>query len=310
MTLPVLWVDKYRPKTVNDYVWENEDIRRKFEEWIDRGVTDNLILYGPQGTGKTSLARILMYEIGVDPADYLVIPASKHRGIDVVRDQIEPFIRSGGFSAPVKYVLLEEASGLTPDAQDSLKEDMEEYQSTVRWIMTTNHITKIIPPLKDRCTCFSFERPNEDAFLDKLIYILEQEGVDYGYSDEVIDEVMKVMKKNYPSLRGAIRALNSQTINGKLEIRKSEAEAYHDGWKKIMVDLFKQGKIRDARDTIAANATTADFEGIYRWLYENIDLFDKPESALIVLANGYRHHPMVADPEINLSATLTEIFML
>ncbi len=308
MSFKTLWVDKYSPQTVDDYVWENSEVKARFQNWIKDGAIDNLLFYGPQGTGKSSLAKVLMKEMGIDECDYLKINASREGNIDTIRERVIPFVHSGGFSGSYKYVILEEASGLSFAAQESLKEDTEAYQHVVRWIFTTNDLNKLSQALKDRFTTISFNHPDEDAFLDRIIYVLESEGVDYTYDPMVIDHIQNIVKKNYPSLRACIRALQYYTLDGKLGMTAPKHMGTHS-WKETMVTLFKAKKIREARDLIATYALTSDYEELYRWVYENIEIFKNPDSALLILANGYRHHSHVADPEINFSATMTEIII-
>lgn len=301
-----IWVEKYRPKTVDEYVFRNDKHKRQVKSWIKDGGIPHLLFAGSAGTGKTTLARVLINELNVNPGDVLTINASRDNGIDWVRNKITKFSETmpwGNF----KVILLDEADGLSPDAQGALRGVMEEYHSTVRFILTCNHINKIVPPLKSRCQTFEIQKQDPIEFTARCAEILLAESVEFD-----IDRLDNFVKATYPDLRKTIGNLQSAVVDGVLtELEDTKEDS---AWRVKMVELFKSGNIRDARKLITSSARPDEYEEIYRWLYDNITMFgdseDKQDEAVIIIRNGLVKHVSVADPEINLSATLIELQMI
>lgn len=301
-----IWVEKYRPRTVNEYVFKNQSHKRQVENWVADGSIPHLLFAGSAGTGKTTLARVLINELDVQDADVLFINASRDNGIDWVRNKISNFSETmpwGDF----KVVLLDEADYLSPDAQAALRGVMEQYHSTVRFVLTCNYPNRIIPALQSRCQLITIQSQDQNEFTARCAEILISEGVKFDL--DLLDTFVKV---NYPDMRKTINNLQASTING--ELSQPEEEKTDTAWRVKMVELFKSGNIKEARKLITANAQPADYEDIYRWLYDNIELFgedaNKQDEAVIIIRNGLVKHVSVADVEINLSATLIELQML
>lgn len=301
---PRLWVDVYAPKTLDDYVWPSDECKRIVHEWIDNGATDNVMLSGQHGVGKSTLIRLIMEALGVSEADRLRKNASKSTSIDVIREDIADFINTGGFTSRYKYVILEEADGLSIKAQRALKDEMEQYSQTVRWILTSNHKSKIDPGIRDRLVEIDFKTPDITEIGDKLFTIADAEGI--NLDDNSIEQISFIVKSTYPSLRAAIRLLQVSTKDKSIRIPD---DADKLDWLESAIKLFEQGKIKQARDVIITKALSNDYEMLWRWVYDNVTLFKEPDTALVILGQGYRAHAHVADPEINFSATLTEIAM-
>lgn len=304
--LKELWVEKYRPKEIKDYVFKDEHQRRLIQGWINDKSIPHLLFTGSAGTGKTTLARVLINELDVQPADVLFINASRTNSVDDVRDKIVTFTSTmpwGDF----KVVLLDEADYLSPNAQAALRGVMEEYHSTARFILTCNYGHKIIPALKSRCQVFQIQKQDENEFLQRMMSIMDSENVKY---DPYLLGTFVVATQ--PDMRKTINNLQAATIDGVLTIPEETTD--DTAWLIKMVDLFKSGNIRDARKLIVANAQVQEYESIFRKLYENLDWFgdteDKQDEAVIIIRNGLVKHVSVADPEINLSATLIELQMI
>lgn len=302
-----LWVDKYSPQSLADYVWQDDQTKKQVASWIERGFTDNILMYGPAGTGKSSLARCMVAELGVLPADVLKINAPRQANVDMMREGVRAFLMSGGWGG-MKYVILEEFDGATHKAQESLKADMEEYSDSTRWLMTSNSLRRIIPPILDRCIKLEISRPNFDSYVERMAAVLESEGVDLS-TDESMDAFDKIIEKNYPSLRGCLRDLQRYSSSGKLDVPSVASAGDANDWRIHMPDLFA-GSLMDARLYLSKNVPREEMEDVFRWMYENHTVFKDPEQAILIIADGAYKHQVVSDPEINLSATITRLRML
>jgi len=302
-----LWVEKYRPKTVDGYVFRDDAQRKQIKSWIKEGSIPHLLLSGSPGIGKTTLAKVLLNEIEIPDYDILEINASRERGISEVRDRITNFISMIPFG-PFKCVLLDEADRLTPEAQDALKGVMEEYSKTSRFILTCNSPNKIVPALHSRCQQMHFASIDQVEFTARAATILVEEGVEFDL--DVLDTYVKSV---YPDLRKCLNLLQQNSFDNKLIDPKQEDSGISD-YKIEMVELFKKGKIQEARKLLCGRAQPEEMEGIFTWMYQNLDLFGKDEetkdSALIIIKQGLVDHTLIADPEINLAATLVKLARL
>jgi DNA polymerase III delta prime subunit len=302
-----LWVEKYRPKTVDGYVFRDDNQRKQVMNWIKEGSIPHLLLSGSPGIGKTTLAKLLLNELEIPAYDVLEINASRERGIGEVRERITNFISMMPFG-PFKVVLLDEADMLTPEAQAAMRGVMEEYSSTSRFILTCNHPNQIIPAIHSRCQQFHFGSIDQTEFTARAATVLVEENMEFDL--DVLDTYVKV---SYPDLRKCINLLQQNCIDGALANPKNEDSGISD-YKVQMVELFKSGKIQQARKLLCGSARPEEMESIYRWMYDNIDLFGKDEetkdSAVIIIKQGLVDHTLIADPEINLSATLVKLSRL
>jgi len=304
--LKELWVEKYRPKTIKDYVFKDEQQKRLIQGWIKDKSIPHLLFAGSAGTGKTTLAKVLINELDVQASDVMFINASRTNSVEDVRDKIVTFsstIPWGDF----KIVLLDEADYLSPNAQAALRGVMEEYYANVRFILTCNYDNKIIPALKSRCQVFQIQKQDIDEFFARMKHILDLEEVKY---EEYL--LATFVAATAPDMRKTINNLQQNIIDGKLTTPEQSSD--DSAWLVKMVDLFKSGNIRDARKLVVANARPDEYEDIYRKLYENIDWFgdtpEKQDNAVIIIRDGLVKHSQVADVEINLSATLVELQMI
>jgi len=301
-----LWVEKYRPSKVDGYVWRDENQRKQVESWIKDKSIPHLLLSGSPGIGKTTMAKMLIHEIGIEDYDVLEINASRQRGIDEVRDKITQFISMIPFG-PFKVVLLDEADYLTHEAQAAMRGVMEEYASTSRFILTCNHPNKIIPAIHSRCQQFHFEKIDQTEFTARVATILVEESIEFD-----LDVLDRFVSTTYPDLRKCINLVQQNVTDGKL-LSPNQNDAGMSDWKFNMVDLFKAGKINEARKMLCGKLRAEEMEGVYRWLYDNISLFGDEktqDSVIMAIKQGLVDNTLVVDPEINLSATLIKIARL
>jgi DNA polymerase III delta prime subunit len=299
-----LWVEQYRPKDIDGYVFRDEAQRDQVKQWIKEGTIPHLLFSGAAGIGKTTLAKILINALNIDEYDVLEINASRTNSVDDVRDKITNFVSTMPFGQ-FKIVLLDEADYLSPNAQAALRGVMEEYAQTARFIMTCNYPHKIIPALHSRCQGFHIEKVDHTEFTARAATVLVTEGVEFD-----LDVLDSYVKATYPDLRKCLNLLQMNTVEGKLK-RPSETGTGTADYKLAMVDLFKAGKIREARTLLAAQARPEEMDEIFRWMYDNLDMWSKtPEGqdeAILVIRKGLVNHVSCADAEINLSATLVEL---
>ena len=298
-----LWVEKYRPKTASDYVWIDNDQKHMVETWINDKYIPHLLLAGAAGAGKTTLAKVLFNELGVDPAECMQINASRDNGVDFLRNKINNFCSTMAMG-PFKVVLLDEADYITPPAQGILRGMLEQYHEGVRFILTCNYPNKIIPALHSRLQTITFKTLDQTEYTARLATILMTENIEIDL--ETLDLFVKA---NYPDLRKAINTVQMRSTSGKLEAPKADDST--SDYRLSMVELFKQGRIRDARNLIIKQISLEEYEDMYRFMYHNLDLWGKDEDiqdqALLLIRKGLINHSLVADPEINLSATFVEL---
>jgi len=299
-----LWVEQYRPRDIDGYVFRDEAQRDQVKQWIKAGSIPHLLFSGAAGIGKTTLAKILINALNIDEYDVLEINASRTNSVDDIRDSVVNFVSTMPFG-DFKIVLLDEADYLSPNAQAALRGVMEEYSQTARFIMTCNYPHKIIPALHSRCQGFHIEKVDHTEFTARAATVLVTESVEFD-----IDTLDSYVKATYPDLRKCLNLLQMNTVDLKLK-RPSETGTGTADYKLAMVDLFKSGKIREARTLLAAQARPEEMDEIFRWMYDNLDMWsatpEGQDEAILVIRKGLVNHVSCADAEINLSATLVEL---
>lgn len=304
MAITSLWTEKYRPKTTNEYVFRDDAQRRQVESWIREGSIPHLLFSGAAGTGKTTLAKVLLNELEIPEYDILEINASRENGVDAVRDKIINFVQMIPFG-PFKVVLLDEADFLSPNAQAMLRGILETYADTSRFIFTCNYPNKIIPALHSRCQGFHIEKTDQTEFTARVATILVNENVDFD-----LDTLDTFVKLAYPDLRKCINLVQQNVVNNQLTLPSEDVDGSLD-YKIEMIELFKRKKIREARELICSRARPEEIEDIFSWMYQNIKLFGDTEeqidSALLIIKQGLVDHTLIADPELNLAATLVKL---
>ena len=265
-----------------------------------------MLFSGNAGIGKTTLAKLLFNELEVNDLDILEINASRTNSVDDVRDKIVNFVQMIPFG-DFKVVLLDEADYLSPNAQAALRGVMEEYHTTSRFILTCNYPNRIIPALHSRCQGFHIAKIDQTEFTARVAEICITEGVTPD-----LDILDTYVKATYPDLRKCINMVQMNCQDGSL-LAPHEGDTGESDWKLDMVELFKAGKIHDARKLLCGTVRPEEMEEIYRWLYDNIELFgdeEKQDTAVLTIKQGLVDHTLVADPEINLSATLIRLARL
>ena len=300
-----LWVEKYRPSTVDGYVFVDNAQREQVAQWIKDGTIPHLMLSGSAGTGKTTLAKLLINELGLDEYDVMYANGSKEaRKVEWV-DKLIGFCQTMPFGR-FKVVLIDEADYMNPNSvQPALRNLMEDYSQTVRFILTCNFPNKIIAPLHSRCQGFHITKTDHTEFTARVATVLVTEGVEFD-----LDTLDTYVKATYPDLRKCLNLVQPNSVTGTL-VAPSSADKSTRDWRLDCVDLFKHGKIREARTLLCQSSSPEEAEEVFRWMYDNVDLFgatpEQQDQAIVIIRNGLVNNNAVADVEINLSATLIEL---
>ena len=298
-----LWVEQYRPKDIDGYVFRDEAQRDQVKQWIKAGSIPHLLFSGAAGIGKTTLAKILLNLLEVNDLDVLEVNASRVNSVDDVRNKITNFVQMIPFG-DFKVVLLDEADYLSHNAQAALRGVMEDYHTTARFILTCNYPNKVIPALHSRCQGFHIEKVDITEFTARVATILVEESIEFD-----LDTLDTYVKATFPDLRKCINMVQMNSIDGALKA-PSQGDQGSSDYKIQMVELFKAGKISQARKLVCGQARPEEMEEIYRWLYDNVVLFgsdEAQEKAILIIKQGLVDHTLVSDPEINLAATMIRL---
>ena len=282
MSKHTLWVEKYRPDTLEGYLG-NEDFIASLETWISKNDFPNLLLHGPAGTGKTTAAKLVVKNIN---CDFIYLNCSDENGIDVIRDKVKQFA-SGATFKPLKVVILDEADFLTINAQAALRNVIESFSLTTRFIFTCNFVERIIDPLQSRLTTFALNTPEPKTIAKRLKEVLDTEQIEYD-----IKNVVEIVKKTYPDIRRALNLIQGLSIGGKLVVKKITDSSYTEQ----IIDEVKSKKktaFNNIRQIIADNNIT-DFTGLYKELHNTLS---SPESTIIIEEYLF-HSTTIPDKEI------------
>ena len=291
-----LWVEKYRPQKLEDYVG-NEVIKNKIADYIKESSIQNLLFYGVAGTGKTTLAKLITKNID---CDLLYLNASDERGIDTIREKIQPFASSMGFN-DIKIVILDEADYLTPQAQATLRHTIEACSSTTRFILTCNYLERIISPLQSRCQTFEITPPSKQEVNYKCQDILTKEKTLF-YDNNIED----VINTHYPDIRKIINTLQGSVVEGQIKIDDTSLKNTQLG-DKIIEELSKKSKLSIIRQ-ILADSGAREFDGLFKVLYDNVSKYTNKEGeAILIIAKYQYEYTFVLEKEICIAAMLNKL---
>lgn len=298
-----LWVERYRPDSMDGYVG-NQHIIEKVKIYIESNDVPHLLLYGQAGTGKTTLAKIITNQID---CDLMYINASDENSVDAVRDKIRGFASSMGFKE-WKIVILDEADYLTPNAQAALRNLMETFSRTTRFILTCNYVEKVIDPIQSRCQTFGITPPSKKEVAMRLKQILDMEEVKYEMSDLAI-----LVNSGYPDIRRVLNAAQRQVVGNELKIDKTSAiqANYMD---EVLTVLQSNGSVKDSFTNvrkIIADSKVRDFTPFYKFMYDEVDNYSdgKLGNTILKIADAQYKDSAVVDKEINIMAMLLEIII-
>ena len=295
-----LWVEKYRPTTMDTYIG-NEHLKSKVSLYLESGDLPHLLLYGRAGTGKTTLAKLLVNNID---CDYLYINASDENSVDVVREKVKNFASTLGF-AEMKVIILDECDYITPNAQAALRNLMETFSKNCRFILTCNYVERIIDPIQSRCQSFQIIPPDRKEVAVHLNTILTKEGVK---SD--INDIVTIVNGGFPDLRRVINAAQRQVVNGELVI--DEGMSIQNDYKNQVLEILKtqdkKNSFKNIRQLLADSKIT-DFSDLFRLLFDTVDDWGRGHVAecILILSQYQQSDAVVVDKEINIMAMFIEI---
>lgn len=299
-----LFIEKYRPVNIKDYVFRDDKQKRIIESWITDGIFPHLLLSGSPGVGKTSLAKVLLNECQIEQNDVMIINSSSNNGIDVLRDTIYAFVTTIPFGK-FRVIILDEFDHASLSFQTALRNMMETYADDVRFILTCNYPHKIIPAIHSRCQSFHIEKLNKSDFDMRVANILFAENIEFNI--EIMDNFINA---TYPDLRKCLNLIQQNIIDNKLTLSIESVNNTLD-YMVQAVQFFKQKDFRKGREIICKNAKVDDIENIFTWCYNNLDLFassdDKKDDAILIIRDGLVKHISCANAELNLSATLIQL---
>ena len=295
-----LLVEKYRPTNLNNYVG-NESIKKSISNYIGQNDIQNLIFYGPAGTGKTTLAKLIVKNID---CDHLYINASDERGIETIRDKVSGFASTMSFK-PLKVVILDEADFLTIQAQASLRNVIETFSRTTRFILTCNFIERIIDPLQSRCQTLKVVPPNKLDILKHLVKIVKRENI-----STVEDDLRIIVDNNYPDVRKMLNTIQVSTTDNKLNLDTTALVS--SNYIKDVLKELSNGKSWTNIRQIIANANVKDFEELYRTLYEKSSEYAPGKEGMVAFhINEYSYQSNFRiDKEINCMALINQLIKL
>ena len=300
-----LWVEKYRPDSLESYIG-NEHLKSKIKLYLENGDLPHLLLYGRAGTGKTTLAKLLVNNI---ECDHLYINASDENSVDVVRNKVRNFASTIGFK-DMKVIILDECDYITPNAQAALRNLMETFSKHTRFILTCNYVERIIDPIQSRCQSFQIVPPSRKEVAVHLTNILKEEEADFE-----MDDVATLVNGGYPDIRRVINFAQRQIVDGKLSIDQNNLVAVDlnvNVFSSQIVNVLKAESKKDAFVTIRkmlADNQISDFADLFRLLYDEVDDYGKGHIAecILTIAKYQLSDAQVVDKEINAMAMLIEI---
>ena len=297
-----LWVEKYRPNTLSNYVG-NENIKKSISQYLDQNDIQNLIFYGPAGTGKTTLAKLIVKNLD---CDYLYINASDERGIETIRDKVSGFASTASFK-PLKVIILDEADFLTIQAQASLRNIIETFSRTTRFIMTCNYIERVIDPLQSRCQTLKVIPPSKQDIVYHVMDILKNEELGMG-----ADDLKLVINQHYPDIRKVLNTLQVSSVDGDTIMVDKTTLVSSSYMRKVLKELTNDNPRFNSIRQIIADANVQDFEELYRYLYDHAHIFALGKEGMVAYyINEYTYQSNFRiDKEINCMALINQLIKL
>ena len=295
-----LWVEKYRPQSLDTYIG-NEHLKSKVKVYLESGDLPHLLLYGRAGTGKTTLAKLLVNNID---CDYIYINASDETGVDVVREKMKNFASTLGFSE-MKIIILDECDYISPNAQAALRNMMETFSRHCRFILTCNYIERIIDPVQSRCQSFQIIPPDRKQVALHMSTILQQEQI-----EAKVDDIVTIVNGGYPDIRRVINACQRQVIDNKLVI--DEAMSTQNDYKLEVLEILKTQDKKNAFKNIRqllADSKITDYSDMFRLMFDTVDNWGRGYLAecILILSKYQQSDAVVVDKEINAMAMFVEI---
>ena len=295
-----LWVEKYRPTDLSTYVG-NEHLKEKVKVYLESEDVPHLLLFGKAGTGKTTLAKIVVNNID---CDYMYINASDENKVDDVRNKIKTFASSVGFKS-LKVIILDECDYLTPNAQAALRNLMETFSKHCRFILTCNYVERIIDPIQSRCQSYKVVPPSKKEVAQQMVNILKEENCQFE-----LDDIALIVNAGYPDIRRVINSAQRQIVDGKLKI--DTTSVIQNNYKLQLLEMLSNGsKLNDIRKLIADNSIS-DYSELFRLLYDEVDNYGNGKQAecIMNIAEAQFQDVNVVDKEINFMSLIIRIMRI
>jgi len=295
-----LWVEKYRPTTLDTYIG-NEHLKSKVSVYLESGDLPHLLLYGKAGTGKTTLAKLLVNNI---ECDYMYINASDENSVDTVRNKVRGFASTMGFK-DYKIIILDECDYITPNAQAALRNLMETFSKHCRFILTCNFVERIIDPIQSRCQSFQVIPPSKKEVAVHMTNILEEEGI-----ASKVDDIAGLVNAGYPDIRRVINSCQRQCVDGMLVVDKQSL--VESDYKMKLMEIIKKENKKDAFKGVRkllADSQVTDFAELYKLMYDEVDSYGTGHIAecILIIAKYQLSDSQVVDKEINAMAMIIEL---
>ena len=295
-----LWVEKYRPKDLSTYIG-NEHLKDKVKVYLENADVPHLLLYGKAGTGKTTLAKLIVNNID---CDYLYINASDENSVDAVRFKIRSFASTIGFKE-MKVIILDESDYLTPNAQAALRNVMETFSKHCRFILTCNYVERIIDPIQSRCQSYKVVPPSKKEVAQQMVNILKEENCTFE-----LDDIALIVNAGYPDIRRVINSAQRQVVNGNLKIDTSSV--IQNNYKLQLLEMLTSGaKLNDISQLIADNSIS-DYSELYRLLYDEVESYGngKVAECIMNIAEAQYQDVNVVDKEINFMSLIIRLIRI
>jgi DNA polymerase III delta prime subunit len=292
-----LFTEKYRPDTLEGYIG-NDDFKSSLQQWIDTNDVPHLLLCGGAGTGKTTAAKLIVNNIN---CDYVYINCSDENGIDTIRDKVKSFASAASFK-PQKVVIMDEADFLTINAQAALRNVIETFSLTTRFIFTCNYVERIIDPIQSRTIVFELTPPSMHDVAFKCVEILDLEGVTYTKAD-----IVRIVKQTYPDIRKTLNLLQSSIKNGDLQ-QSREVTNFNQTSDQI-ITLLKGQNIKNFTTIrqLVMDSNVRDYNELYRVLFERADEFTNSAVATLIIADYQYKSIMAPDKEITFCGCIAKL---